>query len=75
MHKKVKLFFTMEGMFFPAKPLEKNREWCYHLCVRGMRARHINIPNRNIFLRRQFIMNAYLASVIENVKAKHGNDP
>ena len=47
LHKKKPFFFTKKGMFFPANPLEKYREWCYHLYERDMRARHINIPNRN----------------------------
>ena len=49
-------------------------EWCYHHYERDMKSRHINIPNRNIFEEAIF-MNAYLASVLESVKTKHGNEP
>ena len=39
---------------------------------------HSSIPNRNKFWNKfeeAIIMNAYLASVLENVRTKHGNEP
>lgn len=78
MHKKHREDFTVARDDFRNNPLEYLPEWCYHQNGWGyeqISSTHSILNNLGTIFEEATIMNAYLASVLENVRTKHGNEP
>ena len=78
MHKKHREDFTVARDDFRNNPLEYLPEWCYYQNGWGyeqISSTHSILNNLGTIFEEATIMNAYLASVLENVRTKHGNEP